>query len=365
MKPSLLSSSSDYQIDPSFPLDEVLVFLVFFIFAHVAVKVLVDPMDLFDDNFQNFDFTDDGKLKIDFEEFASAEKSLFSDTSSLNLSGEEEKDTSEEAKQSTTLSRTKKRERQEEVRIEIGKDAVLPKDIELEISNLDVFEDYVQRLKSERTLTKDEKHGLQQQRKRVRNRLYAIQKRQKEKESKMLEQNLVSKLQVENESLKREVLFLRDENHKLKHALSKYVGNHGNNNHGGGVSLRTGGLSLFVVVLTFSFFFSPISLRYSATHSTGRVLMSKGEHKWQGANQFIQYCSSALQALLSSQSLVSYVPYDETGFSIPLNSVVDASYCGFMNATHAEYFWALETRYNCTVKRELKTKPPLIFIASN
>lgn len=58
---------------------------------------------------------------------------------------------------------------------------VLPKAVELEVPSLEEYEEYMRRVGASRVLTEAQKTDLQNQRKRIRNRLYSQQKRQKEK----------------------------------------------------------------------------------------------------------------------------------------------------------------------------------------
>ncbi len=135
----------------------------------------------------------------------------------------------------------------------------LSKEDELEVTSLSDFEHYVARVCQQNAVTDQQKTELNNQRKRIRNRLYAQQKRQKEKELKAVESDLVQQLRAEVSRLMRENAILRDENKRL----------------GGTGTFSAGRVSVFAFVVTFSVLFSPLSSIWTGrgAYSTGRTLM--------------------------------------------------------------------------------------------
>lgn len=199
-----------------------------------------DGGSLFDDLGSNLDF------------------GLFPD--GMTAEGAPSSSTSEDSSSSSSSSKKKKRDRRD---LEIFPTQVcLPKAVELEVSSVEDFEDYMQRLSASRVLNGNELSDLQQQRKRIRNRLYALQKRQKERETKSAESQLVQELRAEVTRLRHENAMLMDENKRL----------------GGSVhlSLSRSKMSLFAVLLSVSFLVSPLSPFWAKSQSfdTGRSLMS-------------------------------------------------------------------------------------------
>jgi hypothetical protein len=167
---------------------------------------------------------------------------------------------SEEEPKKKSASSSKKRDRvQGQLEVVPGQ-VCLPKEVELEVSSLADFEEYVARLSQH--VTDEQKTQLNNQRKRIRNRLYALQKRQKEKELKQTEGGEVQKLRNEVARLTHENAMLRDENMRLRKS-----------------SFPAGRVSAFAIVVAFSVFAAPMSGWWSgqSSFSTGRSLMATSE----------------------------------------------------------------------------------------
>lgn len=200
-------------------------------------------MQLFDD--LDFAFVPEGEMTS--AEGASANASVSSvSTSDESSSGEQ-----------------KSKKKRERTMLEVLPGQVaLPKAVELEVSSLEEYEDYMRRVSASRVLTEGQKSDLQNQRKRIRNRIYSQQKRQKEKETKRSESALVQDLRAQITRLSHENAMLREENKRL----------------GGTVHLKlTRPLSLFAIVISVSFLVSPVSPFWSSksqSFDTGRTLMS-------------------------------------------------------------------------------------------
>jgi len=188
------------------------------------------------------------------------------DTSTGDGDGDGDGASVEDAQGKAKRHALKRDRRQLEVPAE-GMAATLPKEVELELDSLDDFDDYVAKLKKTRSLNAAENAAIQKQRKQIRNRLYAKQKRAKEKQGKREEMSLLQQLQMENTQLKEENARLRQENAALRVAASTFSSNSG--------SGRGGSFALFAVFAC-ALVLTPSSVFSSATDygaSTGRSLL--------------------------------------------------------------------------------------------
>lgn len=160
-----------------------------------------------------------------------------------------------------------------------GMDAALSKETELQIDNLETFDDYVARLKRTRVLTSEEAQAIQKQRKRIHNRLYALQKRAKKKLEKNHEQDMLQRAQAQNQALQEEVQRLREENATLRNALALATSGNNSSNVAGG--RRVGGMALFAVLFTFAITLGPEFLSAPSVgagegeYGTGRALFGR------------------------------------------------------------------------------------------
>ncbi len=225
---------------------------------------MVDEDPLFQDVFQDLGEIDIQNMDLE-EDFSfappPAEGTSF-DASASSFSTSDASDASSSssgASSSEEPNKSKKRERQIVLEVVPGQ-ICLSKAAELEVASLEQYEDYMARLSETTALSASQKADLVNQRKRIRNRLYALQKRQKERELKVKESSAVQKLRLEVSRLTHENAMLREENRRL----------------GGSLHLKgKGALSLFAIVISCSLLLSPMSPFWSKSQSfdTGRTLM--------------------------------------------------------------------------------------------
>ncbi len=110
--------------------------------------------------------------------------------------------------------------------------------------------------------------AIQQQRKRIRNRLYALQKRAKERTEKTKEVSQVRQLQQENAALRQQVARLQDEVLSLRASL---------------YPSKRGGVALFAILVTFALVLRPDTfLGAPQGYTTGRALfgVADGTAAW-------------------------------------------------------------------------------------
>ena len=141
---------------------------------------------------------------------------------------------------------------------------LLEKNVELRVESLDDFLDYQKRLEERQKLSAEDRKALDAQKIRIRNRLYSQARRQKIKEGDKVKVQLES----ENHRLRKEVEELRRENESLRGLLER-----------SGIRIPTPNkLTVFALIITFSMFFSPISMFQQKNGQmdfrTGRSLMS-------------------------------------------------------------------------------------------
>jgi len=120
--------------------------------------------------------------------------------------------------QQHAMDNTKKRPRDEGVR----EDVLIPRDQLLTMTSKEI-EDYVTKLKSQRTLTISEEKELKRQRRLIKNREYASQSRHRKKAFVDDLQKKLEMVQDENSLLKCQVQALSEENHLLKGKIGAIV----------------------------------------------------------------------------------------------------------------------------------------------
>jgi hypothetical protein len=253
---------------------QVCAFFFFFFCSQVSLfrlkKVLVD-----DANHDLLDGLDDNSFFDDLG-FPSLPEPAPEGTSSFASGTSEE--SSEHNSSEQKASKRGKAKKRERFQLEVLPNQVcLPKDVELEVASLEDYQEYMARLSASRQLSDSQKSDLQNQRKRIRNRLYSLQKRQKEREAKSQESGVVQELRAEVARLTHENAMLRDENKRLGGSLHNYNNSSNNSRFGG----NRGTLSFFAVFVSVSLLVSPLSPFWSSSRSfdTGRTLSSVVEER--------------------------------------------------------------------------------------
>ena len=211
-----------------------------------------------------------------------------SHTDTATLSSEDDERPKQSQKQQQ---QKKKRERVDEPALQVpppGTNALLEKPVELSVMSLEAYDSYLDQVKRTHRLSDAEHGALLAQRRRIRNRLYSMQKRQKEKKV----VRSLEDLQKENEELRADNLRLRAENGRLKEALSR----------SGGMAFPGGRTTLFALVVTCALFVSPVSpLAFAGgggsrgNFGTGRTLMSTAAPRGSGSGSWRAMLSTTMR----------------------------------------------------------------------
>lgn len=310
-------------------------------------------------------------------------------SSSNSHSGKTSETGTEDSEKDSESTNPKKRERPRTVvELEVVEGVLLvPRSAELECT-LEEYEDYMRRVaqhrqKQGKPLTKEEEKELKNQRTRVRNRTYQARKRVKDRIVQSAEKMTLAEMSAQCDELRRANTALREENFRLrsllaanKIAVPEVLSTGGSDSvfDFGVGSRKRGGIALFALIITFSFFFSPLAGWVGhEPFNTGRSLQSH-EGGSRGVLFFLPWVATLRNQAVFVVS--QFLPlWGDDGDDLvassfegnaalwslrdraPNNAVMDASVCLFQNSTHTQLLWALENDTCCKYQSDLHVIP--------